>query len=141
MVKVVVDTNVVISSAVSIDGNPALIFEMLLLEKIINYITQEIIDEVKEVIKRPRIAKKLSLVEQEFIIKNFENFSKKIKPIEKLDIIKDDPDDNKFLECAIAASAEYIISGDKHLLILKQFRDIKVVSPAEFVRIINKEKK
>ncbi len=82
--KVVIDTNVVVSSAISTEGNPAAIFEMLLLEKITNYTTQEIIEEVKEVLKRPRIAKRLSLVEQEFIIENFENFSKKIRANRKI---------------------------------------------------------
>ncbi len=63
---------------------------------------------------------------------------KKLEPTEKLDIIKDDPDDNKFLECAFAASAEYIISGDEHLLSLKRFMDIKIVNPAEFVKLMRK---
>jgi len=124
-----------ISAAISADGNPALIFEMLILENIKNYTTQEIIDEIRKVLQRPRITKRISLVEQEFIISTFEKFSEKIVSGVKFEEIKDDPDDNKFLDCAVSASADYIISGDEHLLKLKEFRGIKIVSPAEFIKL------
>lgn len=136
MVKVVIDTNVIVSAAKSSDGNPARIFEMLLLEEIINYTTKEIIEEIKEVLARPRI--KLNLLEQEFIINNYKRFSIKIETMSKFDIIKEDPDDNKFLECAFDGKAVYIISGDDHLLNLKEFKGIKILTPAEFVRLMQK---
>jgi len=138
MTRVVIDTNVVVSAAISTDGNPALIFEMLIMEDIKNYATREIIDEIKEVVQRPRIAKRVSLVEQEFIIDTFEKFSEKIVSGVKFEEIKDDPDDNKFLECAVSASADFIISGDSHLLNLKEFRGIKIVNPAEFVKLMTR---
>jgi len=135
-IKVVMDTNVVISSAISSDGNPAHIFEMLLLEKIENYTTTEIIEEIKEVMKRPKITKLVGLPEREFVISNFESFSTKIKPLISLNEVEDDPDDNKFLECAVFANVNYIISGDDHLLKIKDFRGILIITPAEFVRLI-----
>ncbi len=140
MIKVVLDTNVVVSAAISSDGNPALIFEMFTSEEIKNYTTQEIIDEILEVLQRPKITKRLSLVEREFILNKFEEFSEKIKPNVKFDEIKDDPDDNKFLDCAVSASVDYIISGNDHLLKLREFRKIKVLSPAEFVKIMGRLK-
>lgn len=136
MVKVVIDTNVIISAAKSTDGNPAQIFEMLLLEEITSYTTKDIIEEIKEVLARPRI--KLNLVEQEFIANNYEKFSIKIQTISKFDMIKEDPDDNKFLECAFDCKAEYIVSGDDHLLKLKEFKGIKILTPAEFVKLMQK---
>lgn len=136
MVKVVIDTNVIVSAAKSTDGNPAQIFEMLLLEEITNYTTKEIIEEMKEVLARPRI--KLNLLEQEFIINNYGKFSIKIETIYKFDIIKEDPDDNKFLECAVDGKVDYIISGDDHLLKLKEFKGIKIMTPAEFVKLMQK---
>lgn len=54
----------------------------------------------------------------------------------KLTVIKDDPKDDKFLECAIEAKADFIVSGDHHLKDLKQFRYIKIVSPTEFLDIV-----
>lgn len=136
IVKVVIDTNVIISAAKSTDGNPAQIFEMLLLEEITNYTTKEIIEEIKEVLARPRI--KLNLVEQEFIANNYERFSVKIETTSKFDIIKEDSDDNKFLECAVDCKADYIVSGDDHLLKLKELKGIKILTPAEFVRLMQK---
>ncbi|MBS3176749.1 putative toxin-antitoxin system toxin component, PIN family [Candidatus Woesearchaeota archaeon] len=93
MISVVLDTNVIVSAAISIDGNPALIFEMLTLEEIKNYTTQEVIDEIREALRRPKIAKRISLVEQEFIMNTFEKFSEKSMPGVKFEEIKEDPDD------------------------------------------------
>ncbi len=137
MVNTVIDTNVIVSAAKSTDGNPAQIFEMLLLEEISNYTTKEIEEEIKEVLARPRI--KLSLLEQGFILNNFEKSSTKIQTSSRFDIIKDDPDDNKFLECAVDGKADYIISGDNHLLKLKEFKGIRIVTPAKFIGIMKQK--
>jgi predicted nucleic acid-binding protein len=52
---------------------------------------------------------------------------------ESLKVIKADPADNRVLECAIAAGVDFIISGDKHLLDLKKFRDIEIMTPEDFL--------
>jgi len=57
-------------------------------------------------------------------------------PLEKLVIIKDDPDDNKILECAKAGKVEIIVSNDNHLLKLKEFKRIKIITPKEFLKQI-----
>jgi hypothetical protein len=62
-------------------------------------------------------------------------FIEEINPIHHFKIIKDDPDDNMFIDCAVAIQAAYIISGDKHLLNLKSFKDITILSPADFLII------
>lgn len=137
MIRVVMDTNVIVSAALSQEGNPALIMRLFLLDEIKNSITPEIIAEVREVLERPKITKKTSPIEREFILKAMEEFSEKINPGLTFDEVKEDPDDNKILECAVAAAAKFIISGDEHLLKLIEFRGIKIVSPAEFVKILN----
>jgi len=109
---------------------------MILLEKIRNFISEAIIEEIKEVLDRPRISKRLDNYNKEFIMDNLIRFSENIKPLIKLNIIKEDPDDNKFLECAMHAKADYIISGDEHLLNLQEFRSIKILSPADFIILI-----
>ena len=50
-----------------------------------------------------------------------------------LKIVKDDPDDDKFIECAVALECRYIISGDKHLLSVKDYMGIKLLSPKDFL--------
>jgi putative PIN family toxin of toxin-antitoxin system len=51
-------------------------------------------------------------------------------------VIKEDPDDNKFLDAAVAGKAEYIVSGDKHLLNLGKFRNIKIMRPTDFLALL-----
>jgi len=59
-----------------------------------------------------------------------------VRPIEMLDVIKEDPDDNRVLECAVAAGARFIISGDNDLLRLGQFRNIRILKVADFMKLI-----
>lgn len=56
-----------------------------------------------------------------------------INPEISVKVIEDDPDDDVFLECALAAGADYIVSGNDHLLDEHPFRGIKIVEPAEFL--------
>jgi len=55
-----------------------------------------------------------------------------VEPVEKIDAVSDDPDDNMFLEAAVAAEADYIVSQDNHLLKIKEYRGTKIVKPEEF---------
>ena len=135
MINIVIDTNIVVSAAKCVYGNPAKILKMILFEEIINYTTNEILEEVKEALSKPRL--KLTLLDQEATFKNYQKFSLKIEAISKFEIINQDPDDNKFLECAFDAKVDYIISGDNHLLKLKEFNGIKILNPAEFIKLIN----
>lgn len=57
-----------------------------------------------------------------------------VAPTTRLHVITADPTDNRFLECAVAGHADAVISGDRHLLRLKQFRGIPIVPPAAFLR-------
>ena len=59
-----------------------------------------------------------------------------VVPKRKVDVIKDDPDDNKFIETALEGKAGYIVTQDKHLLSIKEFEGIKIVTPEEFFRIL-----
>ena len=59
-----------------------------------------------------------------------------IHPRTKVNVVKDDPEDNKFLECALDAGADFIVSGDHHLLDLKMFKGIKIVKCKKFLEIL-----
>lgn len=58
----------------------------------------------------------------------------KIEGVRKLRIVKDDPDDDKYLECAEKCLAHYIISNDRHLLNLKSYDGTKIIRPSEFLK-------
>jgi len=56
-----------------------------------------------------------------------------VNPSETIDIVLEDPDDNRILECAVEAEANYIITGDFHLLKLSRYRNIEVLNVVEFL--------
>jgi len=62
-----------------------------------------------------------------------------VRPVESLKVILGDPDDDRVLECAVAAGAEIIVSGDRHLLGLGIFRDIRILSPTDFLNELGRE--
>ncbi len=59
-----------------------------------------------------------------------------VVPTEEVDIIKNDPDDNKFIEAALEAKAEFIVSQDKHLLLVKEYQGIKIIHPEDFLKLL-----
>lgn len=59
-----------------------------------------------------------------------------VRPRITLYVIREDPDDNRVLECAITGKADVIVSGDRHLLDLKSYRNIPVVRPIDFLRTL-----
>jgi putative PIN family toxin of toxin-antitoxin system len=128
--KVVIDTNVIVS-AFGWHGTPEKIIKLVVTGKIHNFITIEILAEVARVVSYPKLKFPKSL--QAEIIETIFIFSKIVEPEETVNIIKDDPEDNKILECAVSAEAEFIITGDSHLLNLKNFRGIEILAPDEFL--------
>lgn len=57
----------------------------------------------------------------------------------KLEIIKDDPDDDKFIEAAVTGKADYLVTQDNHLLKIKKFREINILTPQEFLSILGNQ--
>jgi hypothetical protein len=129
MTRVVFDTNVIVSSALG--KTLALIFEKWDEGRFTVIVTSEIIGEYFEVINRP----KFKLVQETIdrIARYVYLFSEFVVPQEKIQAIQADPTDNKFLEAAVAGKVDFIVSGDKHLLELKEFRSIPVLSAREFL--------
>jgi putative PIN family toxin of toxin-antitoxin system len=129
--NVVLDTNIFVSG-IFWKGEP---YKILMLWKegkiqLINSI--EIITEISRILSDFKI--QLSDENKKEWIHLITNNSKIVEPYEKFDIIKDDPTDNKFIDVAIAGKAEYIITRDKHLLKIKQFRTVKIILPEDFLK-------
>ncbi len=130
MLKVVIDTNIFISSFFG--GIPREIINLWKKGKIKLCLTQEIVEEYLEVLNR------LGLKNEKEINKLTHLFAEGFNSIfttktSSLNIVEDDPDDNKFIECAVALNSKIIISGDKHLKDIKKYIDIKIMSPREFL--------
>lgn len=133
--KVVLDTNTLISGLLW-DGNEARIIEKAERKEIHLFESMEILDELEGVLKREKFSKKL--VGKEYTV---EKAVAKIALIATLveaghtiNVIKEDPDDNLVLECAISAQATAIVSGDSHLLNLKTYAGIDINTASEFIK-------
>ena len=133
MLNFVFDTNVLVSALISTMGNPALLLDKAGKNYTL-FISKDILTELEAVISRD----KFGFTEEEVntIIEAIISFSEVINPEIKLDVIKSDPDDNKILECAVACGASYIVSGDRHLLELKEYDKIKIITPKAALGLI-----
>ena len=130
MYKVVIDTNIFISSFFG--GVPRQIIDLWKEGKIILCLSQGIIEEYIEVLNRLGLKDKKEIKNLTKLFAEGYNSIYTSKTPE-LDIVKDDPDDNKFIECAVALDSKIIISGDKHLKDVKRYIDIDILSPREFL--------
>ncbi len=142
MYKVVIDTNVFISGVIS-KGIPSFLIDLWKEGKFHLLISEPIINEMIEVMHRPRIKDLYKIDNQtieELIIEIYEK-AEIVRVSHPIDVIKDDPGDNKFLACALEGGADYIITGDIHLINIKSFRNIQIVNPREFINILKKTTK
>lgn len=133
MIRVTVDTNVIIS-ALKFGGDPRRTLDRADSGVIKIAVSPPILDEIADVLQRDKIG--WSASEARDFVKEFSQVADVVHPHEGLDVIKDDPDDNRILECAAAARSDYIISGDKHLLRLKSFAGRPIVKVSDFLDII-----
>ena len=130
MRKVVLDTNVVISSFFG--GHAQAIINLWLEGKFQLCLSAAIMAEYRAI-----LAEHVSPDYLGFIIETLEMASNvsQLAELPQLSVIAEDPSDNRFLECALAAKADYLVSGDHHLLQLVEFKGTKIVPPAEFMRL------
>jgi len=129
MIKVVIDTNVFVSSFFG--GIPRKIINLWRDGQITICISQAIVEEYIKVLDRLGIEKNDIKKLTELFAEGYNLIFTASTP--KIKIVKDDPDDNKFVECAVELESKIIISGDKHLLSLKKYIDIRIFSQKEFM--------
>jgi putative PIN family toxin of toxin-antitoxin system len=138
---VVLDTNVIVSSLLSSRGAPAEIirgweaeaFEVVtsppLLEELARALTY---DQVKRHLKQPQD-------QIDAFVKRFGLVATLVEPQQAIDVVKDDPDDNRVLECAVEGGASYITTGDTHLLRLGEYQGIMILTPRGFLSVLELE--
>ena len=138
--KVVLDANIYVSSLINAQGNPKRIMEWWEQNRFDVLVSPSIIDEVGRVLRYPRIVKR-HRQDEEAIQRFLELLSSQavmVGPTVVLDVIKEDQSDNRYLECAIEGKAQYIISGDKHLLQLGEYKGVIILPPAAFVTLLER---
>lgn len=143
MLKIVLDTNVLISSLINPHGKPAQILNYVFENRIRLFTSPSIIEELERVLSYPKLVKRHGLVKEE--LKEFVFDLLSIMPLAEeektIEVIKEDPSDNKYLSCALSAKADFIVSGDVHLLNLGQYEGIPIITPAQLLEIMEREEK
>ena len=134
---VVIDTNVVLS-AILFGGKPKQVLEMALSGSIQLAISESLVIELQGVLQRPKFELSAQLVQT--IVSEYASIASWIEPSEHFKVVVDDPSDNYFIDCAVAAKADYLITGDRHLLNLGTFKMIKIVSVDTFIDILSSER-
>jgi len=133
MIKIVVDTNVFVSSFFG--GKPRKIIELWRNGELTICLSAFIVDEYIEILSRLGLRDEYELKQLLKVFAEGRNILFTAN-LPSLEIVRDDPDDDKFIECAVALDAECIVSGDKHLKSIGNYMSIRILSPTEFLEFI-----
>lgn len=134
-VRVVPDTNVYVS-AVLWTGIPHRLLRLAEEGELTLVTTPAIMEELREVLGRPKFRLRIRSL-QTTVAELMESLLSVVEVIPDLliePVIKKDPDDDKILACAVAAQADWLVSGDDHLLSLRRYKAIPIVTPSQFSR-------
>ncbi len=131
--RVTPDTNFFISATQWNSSVSHRLLIKLIKENVEIFTTQIIIAEFSEVLIRDFKRDKLYI---ESLLSNLINFITIVEPKRIINIVKDDPDDNRIVECAVESSSDYILTYDNHLLKIKEFEGIKILKPEDFIKLL-----
>ena len=138
MLRVVLDTNVVVSAYLVPSGKPASIISLARQGEVEICLSDDILEEIKRTLLRPKLQKihKARPEEIERFLQAFTEVAVLVSGTVEVDPVEGDPDDTKILACAVEGQADYVISGDHHLTDLGSFHGIPIVNPDAFLTIM-----
>jgi uncharacterized protein len=132
MLKAVLDTNVVVSAHLTADGPASLIFRLALSRYFQCFFSEELVEEFSEVLLRKKF--KLDAKEVAQSLRSFRASGVLVTPRNRITVARDS-DDDKVLECAVEAQADYIVTGNIRDF-PKQYRGVAVVLPRVFLNVL-----
>ena len=140
--RVVVDTNVLVRAVMRPHGTVGPVLLRLRHGDYTLLYAQALLEELLDVLNRPRIRHKYGLTEEdiETVVGLILLRGEAVVPEQRISACRD-PKDDKFLEVAVAGKADVIVSGDKDLLALHPFAGIPILPPAAFLRMLDAEKR
>ena len=135
MLKVVLDANVFASALINPHGKPAEILDYVFENRVRLFASLSIIEELGRVLSYPKLVDRHGLQKREIegFIYDLLSIVALVEEGDTIEVIKEDPSDNKYLSCALKAKADFILSGDEHLLNLGSYKGIQIVTPARFL--------
>jgi len=131
--KVVYDTNLVVSAALKPGSIPASLVALAMGKQVKLFLSPAILEEYTEVLKRPKFRFDPDTVDR--FLRDLTRAATMVNPTQKVSKASDEPD-NRFLECAQKARADYLVTGNKRHFPAPAFEGTTIVSPAEFAQII-----
>lgn len=129
--RIVCDTNVLVSG-ILFGGPPREVLLLASRGRVTNCISGDILSEVEKVLLRPKF--KITPEQVSGILMLFRDTFEVVLPVRRFKVVLSDPDDDLILEAAVAAEAETIVSGDRHLLSIGSWGGIRIVSPGDLLR-------
>ena len=129
MLRVVLDTNVLVS-AIVYGGNPRKVLQAAISGAVDISVSEAIIKELQDVLQRPKFGLSVQFVHK--TIAEVASIAEWVVPTKHHQLVNDDPSDNQVLDCAAAAEADYLVTGDDHLLRLKKCGNVKIVNSQQF---------
>jgi uncharacterized protein len=137
LIEVVLDSNIYISG-ILFSGNPRTILALAINGRIKVFISPEIISELTDVLSRKKFS--FSPESIQTIIREIESITTVVVPSKNYKIVSRDIDDNIIIDCAMESKAEYIITGDNDLLSLSEFHGIRIINPAGFIELYQRQR-
>lgn len=134
IVKIVFDTNTLISAAIA-KGKPKKLLLKALAKEFILVSSNELLKELEDVIARPKF--KLTPVEVSKFVNTVRRSVKIVNVKSDFRVVMEDPDDDNVLNTAYDGKVNYIVSGDRHLLKLKTFKGIKIITATIILKLLN----
>jgi len=128
--RVVLDTNVLVSAFVY-GGNPRRIVELVVSGEVEMSFSEPLLQELQDVLLREQFDLNPQLVRT--ALAEISAIGQWVVPQRHHSLVKEDPSDNLVLDCAVEAGADYIVTGDRHLLRLKKCGKVKIVNPQQFL--------
>jgi uncharacterized protein len=134
MTRVVLDTNVVVSGTFW-SGASFEVMRLVDAGKISMVLSSEILREYSEILSSREIIAKTSTNRRatEKVIRKVSSIAIFVVPAQKFNVVRDDPDDDKFIDAAVEGCAGFIVTQDKHLLKLLRYGQIAIVTPEAFL--------
>lgn len=135
--KAVLDTNVLVSALIWDKGKPNRLLHKCLRGEITLIVSQETLKELETILLRERKFDQTREDIDEYLAL-LSNHSTHVTPKTNISAVEADPSDNKFIECALEGKADYIVSGDKHLLNIKEYKGVKILDCTRFLNLLEK---
>jgi hypothetical protein len=138
MLRVVLDTNVLVSGLIML-GKPRELLSIIARREATLVLSKEILNEFTKVMRRNKLTEHVTEEQVERFIENIERIAEFVELESHLEVVND-PKDDFVINTAIDGRADLIVSGDHHLLSLKEFKGIKIASVDEAVRKLKKRR-